>query len=75
MRVRLTVDLTDYDARCKAGSEGETGAPCAVWARTFPDRFVGVHFDSGAALDVLWTGLEEIAASSKKRARGRAKEA
>ena len=59
-RVRLTVDLREYDARCAVGSEGIPGPPCDMWARTFPARFVGVYFDSGARLDVLWTGLEPV---------------
>jgi len=59
-RVRLTVDLREYDKRCAVGAEGRTGPPCDMWARTYPSRFVGVYFDSGARLDVLWTGLERV---------------
>ena len=59
-RVRLTDDLTKYDARCTVGAEGTTGSPVDIWARQFPGRFVGVYFDSGARLDVLWSGLEVL---------------
>jgi hypothetical protein len=59
MRVKLTADLTRYDARCIVGAEGDTGPPCSMWARG-SDRFVGVYFDSGARLDVLWSSLEVI---------------
>jgi len=59
VRVKLTVDLTKHDSRCVAGSEGWTGYSVSGWARQF-DRFVGVYFDSGARLDVLWKSLERI---------------
>lgn len=56
MRVRLLVDLTSYDPRCTAGSEGET-----CWASNGgSDLLTGVMFDSGARLDVFSTGLEII---------------
>jgi len=58
-RVRLTVDLTKYDPRCVVGSEGVTGRPLSMWARG-TDLCVGVYFDSGACLDVFWSGLTVI---------------
>ena len=59
MRVKLAVDLTEYDSRCVTGSEGHTSEPCSFWARG-SDRFTGVRFDNGARLDVLWRSLEII---------------
>ncbi len=59
MRVRLTDDLTRYDARLVIGSEGDTCGPQSMWARG-SDCFTGVLFDNGACLDVLWKGLEII---------------
>jgi hypothetical protein len=58
-RVRLKVDLTQYDSRCVVGSMGTIGPPCSMWAKG-SDLFTGVYFDSGARLDCLWRSLEEI---------------
>jgi hypothetical protein len=43
-----------------------------MWARG-SDNFVGVYFDSGACLDVLWTGLEVV--DQEVLAQGAAEEA
>ena len=63
MRVKLRGDLTEYDERCVSGAEGSTGMPLSIWARG-SDRFVGVYFDSGARLDVLWESLEMVDADA-----------
>lgn len=53
-RVRLTVDLTDYDSRLVAGSLGWTcPRDPAMWG-------VMVRYDNGAYLDTLWKSLEEL---------------
>ena len=59
-RVKLKVDLTKYDSRCKIGSLGSTmpDIKLSVWGSQ--DRFVAVNFDNGAQLDVLWESLEVI---------------
>jgi len=70
MRVRLTESLTRYDARLTGGQEGN-----ATGRSNYGDRFTFVRFDCGAALDVLWKGLEitdektlaEMAARKKER--------
>lgn len=60
-RVRLTVDLTRYDPRCKIGELGWTMPDMAYssWAK-FYDRFVAVKFDNGAKLDVLTKSIEQV---------------
>lgn len=60
MRVRLTADLRSYDVRCAPGSLGWTvpNGRAGPWGTQ--DRFVEVRFDSGADLDVLWSGLEDV---------------
>lgn len=59
-RVRLKVDLTKYDSRCKISSLGYTmpDMKLSIWGSQ--DRFVAVRFDNGAQLDVLWNNLEVI---------------
>lgn len=59
-RVKLKVDLTKYDNRCKVGEKGWTipNVKLSIWGSQ--DRFVAVKFDNGAKLDILWKGLEEI---------------
>lgn len=59
IRVRLTVDLTEYKPGLVAGSEGYTVGAFGLWSRTF-DRFVGVNFPGIGTLDVLWKSLEII---------------
>jgi len=60
IRVKLKVDLTRYDSRCKIGSYGYTipNLKLSIWGSQ--DRFVAVKFDNGAKLDVLWESLERI---------------
>ena len=58
-RVRLTVDLTRYDWRCKVGEEGWTNPNDHSGWSTY-DRFTKVKFDNGAYLDVLWESLEVL---------------
>ena len=59
-RVKLKVDLTKYDNKCKIGSLGYTipDVKLSIWGSQ--DRFVAVKFDNGAQLDVLWNSLEVI---------------
>lgn len=59
IRVRLTVDLTEYKPDLIAGSEGYTIGSFGMWSRTF-DRFIGVNFPRIGTLDVLWKSLEII---------------
>lgn len=60
-RVKLTVDLTRYDERCKIGELGWTVPDTAygMWARQY-DRFVAVKFDNGAKLDVVTKSLVHL---------------
>ena len=60
-RVRLRVDLTRYDSRCKEGSLGWTGQ-AGRWGNM-------VHYDSGAVLDTLWKSLEVLEDETKAEAR------
>lgn len=55
IRVKLTDDLARYDARLTGGQEGEV---TRGGGSRLGDRFAFVRFDCGAALDVLWKGLE-----------------
>ena len=59
-RVKLKVDLTKYDNKCKVGSLGYTipDVKLSIWGSQ--DRFVAVRFDNGAQLDVLWNSLGVI---------------
>jgi hypothetical protein len=58
-RVKLMVDLTRYNEKCKIGELGWTipNVKFSIWGST--DRFVAVNFDNGAKLDVLWESLEK----------------
>jgi len=58
--VRLEVDLTKYDSRCKENEQGWTIPDYKVGVWGSQDRFVAVRFDNGACLDVLWRSLEII---------------
>lgn len=60
-RVKLKVDLTKYNSRCKIGEMGWTipDVKLSVWGSQ--DRFVAVKFDNGAKLDVIWESLETLA--------------
>ena len=57
-RVKLKVDLTKYNSKCKIDSLGYTipNTKLSMWGSQ--DRFVAVNFDNGAQLDVLWESLE-----------------
>jgi len=59
-KVKLNVDLTQYDSRCVEGSTGTTipNYKVGIWGGT--DRFVAVSFDNGAVLDILYNSLEFI---------------
>ncbi len=59
-RVKLKVDLTKYDERCKEGELGWTipNVKLSMWGSQ--DRFVAVRFDNGARLDVLNSCLKQI---------------
>jgi hypothetical protein len=59
IKVRLTVDLTQYHPGLTAGVEGYTIGQYGEWSRGF-DRFVGVCFPGIHTLDVLWESLEII---------------
>lgn len=67
LRVKLKVDLTKYDNRCKVGSLGYTipDIKLSIWGSQ--DRFVAVKFDNGAQLDVLWNSLETINENSEQK--------
>lgn len=58
IRVKLKVDLTKYDSRCKEGVEGVTipNYKCGMYGSF--DHFVAIRFDSGAVLDVAYNSLE-----------------
>ncbi|MDO8528430.1 MAG: hypothetical protein Q7S06_00890 [Nanoarchaeota archaeon] len=66
LRVKLKVDLTKYDNRCKVSSIGYTipDIKLSIWGTQ--DRFVAVRFDTGAQLDVLWDSLEVINGDEEK---------
>jgi hypothetical protein len=59
-RVKLIVDLTRYNPKCKVGVLGWTmpGVKLSIWDSQ--DRFAAVHFDNGAELSVLYSGLEVL---------------
>jgi len=57
-RIKLKVDLTRYDSRCKIEEQGWTIPNIKLSDWGYQDRFVAVEFDNGAKLDVLWKGLE-----------------
>jgi len=59
-RVRLKVDLTRYNPKCKVGELGWTmpGVKLSMWDSQ--DRFAAVAFDNGAQLSVAYEGLERI---------------
>ena len=59
LRVRLRVDLTRYHPEFQLGAEGWTAPARGMWARA-QDRFTTVVLESGAWLDVLESGYEEI---------------
>ena len=63
MRVRLTADLTGYDARLVIGAEGVTIPGDRSGWSTY-DRFTKVRFDDGPYLDVLWRSLETLDAAT-----------
>ena len=67
LRVKLKVDLTKYDNRCKVGSIGYTipDIKLSMWGDQ--DRFVAVRFDNGAQLDVLWDSLEIINENNEQK--------
>jgi len=57
-RVKLKVDLTNYDPRLIKGSEGTT-IPYKYFSMYGKyDTFVAVKFDCGASLDVAINSLE-----------------
>lgn len=59
-KVKLNVDLTEYDSRCVEGSTGKTipNHKVGIWGGY--DRFVAVSFDNGAVMDILYKSLEFI---------------
>lgn len=57
IRVKLTKDLTKYGEGLVLGMEGVTIPPCSKWALK-NERFMGILFDNGCKLDVLWDSLE-----------------
>lgn len=58
LRVRLIVDLTRYDPRCKKGLLGWTIPNTRIDIIGAMDTFVAVRFDDGPRMDVLWKSLE-----------------
>lgn len=58
-KVKLKVDLTKYDSRCKVNEQGYT-VPNAKANSGIGglDQFVAVKFDNGAFLDVVYNSLE-----------------
>jgi len=57
IRVRLLVDLSQYDRQLVKGIEGATVSPCGFWSRA-SDRFVAVQFANVGTFDILWQSLE-----------------
>lgn len=57
-RVKLKIDLTKYNSRCKKNELGWTIPDYKVGIWGSQDRFVAIKFDNGACLDVLWESLE-----------------
>jgi hypothetical protein len=57
VQVELTVDLTEYDSRCKVGEKGMTipNYKCGLYGSF--DHFVAVKFDNGAVLDIAYNSL------------------
>ncbi len=56
-RVKLRVDLTKYDSRCKVNEEGITLPDVKLSMYGSFDNFVAVKFDNGARLDVALNSL------------------
>jgi len=67
IRVRLEVDLTRYDNRCKKGALGWTKPNSKFSPFGVQDRFIAIEFDSGAKLDVLFNGLKKLKSSTKAK--------
>lgn len=67
-RVRLKVDLTRYDSRCKEGEEGwlMPGVKLSWWDEG--DNFGAVFFDNGAQLSVNLKSLEFLEEDEEKSA-------
>jgi hypothetical protein len=59
IRVRLTVNLTEYHPALRTGVEGVTVGQAGTWSRG-SDRFVGVRFPGAGIHDILWSSLEII---------------
>ena len=63
-RVRLIVDLSDIDKRCKMYATGYSDP--TAWIKKSPLKgrkpkdFVWVAFDNGASLMILWGMLEKM---------------
>jgi hypothetical protein len=63
-RVRLIVDLSDIDKRCKMHATGYSDPK--AWVKKAPLKgrkptdFVWVGFDNGASLMILWGMLEKM---------------
>jgi hypothetical protein len=59
-RVKLKVDLTRYNLKCKVGELGWTmpGVKLSMWDSQ--DRFAAVHFDNGAEFSMAYDCLERI---------------
>ena len=57
-RIKLTEDLTRYGANLIEGAKGTTmpNAKLSIWSNE--DRFVGVKFDTGEEMDILYNSLE-----------------
>lgn len=60
IKVKLTVDLTKYDARCVKGSTGKTVPNHKVGTWGGLDTFVAVAFDNGALMDIAYNSLEMV---------------
>jgi hypothetical protein len=57
IKVRLLVDLSQYDRQLVKGAEGITVGSYGFWSRA-SDRFVGVRFPDIGTFDILWQSLE-----------------
>ncbi len=76
IKVRLLVDLSQYDCQLTKGIEGITVGSHGFWSKA-SDRFVGVRFPNIGTFDILWQSLEvtdqEFLAEREARAEAKLK--
>ncbi|MFZ0300507.1 MAG: hypothetical protein WAM13_19320 [Candidatus Sulfotelmatobacter sp.] len=76
IKVRLLVDLSQYDRQLVKGTEGITASSGGFWSSA-SDRFVAVRFPNIGTFDILWQSLKitdrEFLAECKMREKAKLK--